>query len=63
MTMSVSKVTKALVRDQQMGMMHLRDDDDKGKLKYSTTKVARTGQEWNFALCTKRQALIATAIK
>jgi hypothetical protein len=63
MFISVSKVTEALVRDQQMGMMHLRDAADKGKLKYSTTKVPRTGQEWNFALCTKRRALIATAIK
>jgi hypothetical protein len=46
-----------------MGMMLLRDDADKGKLKYSTTKVARTGHEWNFAFCTKRRALIATVIK
>jgi len=39
MTMSVSEVIEALVRYSQMGMMHLRDDADKGKLKYSEKNI------------------------
>ena len=38
-TMSVCEVTEALVRDSQMGMMHLRDDADKEKLKYSEKNI------------------------